>query len=92
MMIDTNTHIEPLRLDDSHLLVGIVFESKENVYHVDLSSISHDNLNFPDFIETSYGNEKPFVYYKQKYSKADNVHIATYKQPDSRAVLLVYIG
>lgn len=86
-----NIQAELLRLDDSHLHSGIVFESKENVYHVDLTAISHD-LSFPDYIETSYGNEKSFKLYKVKYSKADNVHIATYKQPDSKAVLLVYIG
>jgi hypothetical protein len=43
-------------------------------------------------IDTSYGNEQPFKLYKKMYSKADNMHIATYKQPDSKAVLLVYIG
>lgn len=91
-MTITYTHdTEPLRVDDSHLITGIVFESKTNVFHVDLAAISHD-LAFPDYIETSYGNEKPFKLYKVMYSKADNIHIATYKQPDSKAVLLVYIG
>ena len=86
------TQAEPIRLDDSHLVSHIVFESKPNVFHVDLCSITHNDFEFPDVIETSYGNEKPFMYYKQMYSKADNMHIATYKQPDSKAVLLVYIG
>lgn len=85
MMTDT------LRLDDSHLATHIVFESKPDVYHVDLSSVSHD-LAFPDMIDTSYGNEQPFKLYKIKHDKSDNVYIATYKQPDSKAVLLVYIG
>jgi hypothetical protein len=80
-----------LRLDDSHIVSHIVFESKPDVYHVDLLSIS-DDLEFPDMIDTSYGNEQPFKLYKKMYSKADNMHIATYKQPDSKAVLLVYVG
>ncbi len=80
-----------LRLDDSHIVSHIVFEAKPEVYHVDLSSVS-DTLEFPDMIETSYGNEKSFYLYKVKHDKHDNVYIATYKQPNSKAVLLVYIG
>ena len=85
------TNSEPLRLDNSHLVSRIVYESKPNVFHVDLSAVSNDP-DFPNMIETCYGNEQPFKLYKKMYNKHDNMHIATYKQLYSRATLFVYIG
>ena len=87
MMID-NTQL-PVMLDDSHIVSHIVFESKPNVFHVDLASFS-DYDDFPDVINTAYGNQKLFYLYKVMYNKHDHMYTAVYKQPDSRAVLLVY--
>ena len=73
-----------------HFLVdtNIVFESQPNLYHADLYALNYDA--FPDQIPTQLGNEKPFYLFKVKYMKNQRMHIATYKQPDSKAVLLVY--
>lgn len=75
-------------IDQSLVDTMIVFESRPNLYHADLYALNYDA--FPDQIPTLLGNEKPFMLFKVKYVKNQRMHIATYKQPDSKAVLLVY--
>jgi hypothetical protein len=75
-------------IDQALVDCDIVFESRPNLYHADLCALNYDA--FPDEIPTQLGNEKPFTLFKVKYFKNQRMHIATYKQPDSKAVLLVY--
>lgn len=75
-------------IDQALVDCNIVFESQPNLYHADLCALNYDA--FPDQIPTQLGNEKSFMLFKVKYMKNQRMHIATYKQPDSKAVLLVY--
>jgi len=84
------TKIEhPLMLDDSHIVSNIVFESEPNVFHVALDSFS-DYTDFPDVINTTYGNENLFYIHKVVYNEHVQQYTAIYKQTDSDAMLIVY--
>lgn len=74
-------------IDQSHIDTRIVYESAENIFNVSASALHIEP--FPYEIQTTLGNEKPFVLTHVK-EFADEPIAAKYQQVDSQLILYVY--